>query len=91
MHSKACLRDRDGAGMIFEVLRMDREVFEQSKETLGESVIGAIERHFHDMEIRFNTGEFLAQNAAYFDQLITSAHFDGAEVFPVDIPTKTPT
>ena len=67
---------------------MIREKFEESKETLCEEVMDTILLHFERLNLRFDLEEFTKRNANFLDHVVCEAHFIGAEVFPVDIPTK---
>ncbi|MGV1754898.1 hypothetical protein [Agrobacterium sp. CG674] len=67
---------------------MIREQFEKSKEMLSADLLQTITRHFRKMNRDFDLVDFKARNACYLDHVVSSAHFDGAEVFPIDIPLQ---
>jgi hypothetical protein len=67
---------------------MTESEFTNSVSTLQEEILGAITEHFGRQGYAFDVASFLQECQCGIDLVLQSAHFTGAEVFPVIIPTK---
>ncbi|PZR92301.1 MAG: hypothetical protein DI537_14040 [Stutzerimonas stutzeri] len=67
---------------------INRCEFEEHLEVLNDLVIDAVANHFQRRSLNFDRVQFVMAATNEIDGLIRAALFEGAQVFPVEIPTK---